>query len=189
MKDPHIRHLLRQTELLQYLNDPHSKVVEELKVPAAKARIDMAVINGAFHGYEIKSASDTLQRLPSQLIAYSYIFDYLTVVTEDKYYERVLKLIPQWVGLSVCVDNSVKTIQPSNLNPSKNGFHIAKLLWNEELIDILTALNIPFKKKQRNWLLCEILAHNVEIETLSLIVRNRLKARSDWKIKEGCAIM
>lgn len=189
MKDPNIRHLLRQTELLQYLNDPRSKVVEELKIPVAKARIDMAVINGAFHGYEIKSASDTLQRLPSQLVAYSYIFDYLTVVTEEKYHDKILELIPAWVGLSICCGDSIETIQKGFSNPQKNGFHIAKLLWNEELIDILTVLNIPFKRQQRNWLLCEILSQNVEIEELSLIVRERLKQRIDWKIKEDCEVM
>src|SRR4051812_8660839 len=133
MKDPNIREILKQTELLKYATDPHSKVVEELKLPVAKAIVDIAVINGHFHGYEIKSASDTLQRLPSQLIAYSKVFDYLTVVTEVKYHERILDIIPDWVGLSVCSDKAgqkpITIIKKAKRNYNREGFYIAKLLW------------------------------------------------------------
>lgn len=192
MKDPHIRHLLRRTELSKYLNDPHSKVVEEMKIPAANARIDMAVINGHFHGYEIKSASDTLQRLPNQLIAYSYIFDFLTVITEKKYHERISKIIPDWVGLSVCSDKKdeveIEVIKSGTENLCKNGFFLAKLLWHEELVEVLTEQQIPFKKKNRNWLLCETLSQHVETNELSSLVRQKLKQRKDWKTKEDYVI-
>jgi hypothetical protein len=193
MNDPNIRQLLRRTELSKFLSDPQSKVVEEMKIPAAGARIDMAVINGHLHGYEIKSACDTLQRLPNQIIAYSYIFDYLTVITEKKYHERILNILPDWVGLALCSDRSneieVEVIKEKSINTNKNGFYIAKLLWNEELIQVLSELNIPFKKKYRNWILCEILSQSIDLETLSNIVRNRLKQRSDWKSKEDYEVM
>lgn len=192
MKDPHIRLLLRRTELLQYINDPTSRVVEELKIPVANARIDMAVINGHFHGYEIKSACDTLQRLPNQLIAYSYIFDYLTVITEEKYSNKILSILPDWVGLSICSDSAddtiIEVIKRGKINTQKNGFYLAKLLWNEELIDLLIELEIPFKKKQRNWLLCEIISQNVDTETLSRLVREKLKIRTAWKLREDSPI-
>jgi hypothetical protein len=193
MKDPAIRNLLKKTELANFITDPHSKVVEELKLPAAKARIDIAVINGHLHGYEIKGASDTLQRLPSQVNAYSKIFDYLTVVTELKYHERILNVIPEWVGVSVCSDKygneEFEIIQPPVLNEHKDAFYIAKLLWREELIDILQSFQIPHKKKIRSWLLCEAAAYNLDISTLSNVVREKLKVRKDWKIKEGYQLM
>jgi hypothetical protein len=191
MRDPHIRQLLRRTELSKYLNDSHSKVIEEMKIPAANARIDMAVINGHFHGYEIKSACDTLARLPNQLVAYSYIFDYLTVVTENKFHKKILNILPEWVGLSVCTDSKeheIEVIKAGELNLHKRGFYIAKLLWNEELVQILTELKIPFRKKDRNWLLCETLSQHIDLESLSLIVRDTLKKRTDWKIKEDYAV-
>lgn len=193
MKDPEIRNLLRQTELFKYLNDPHTRIVEELKIPVANARIDLAVINGHFHGYEIKGASDTLKRLPNQLIAYSYIFDYLTVITEEKYSEQILSLVPDWVGVSVCYEQESKSpievLRTPKLNYNKNAFFLSKLLWNTEIIEILTDLKIPFKKKLRNWLLCEILSQNVEIELLSNIIREKLKVRENWKAKEYYKLM
>lgn len=185
MKDPCIRQLLRETELSHYIIDSECKVVDELSLPVAGARIDMAVINGSLHGYEIKSASDTLQRLPSQIEAYSKVFDYLSVVTESKYFLRLKKTIPTWVGLIVCDDkNGVKTIKQVR-KPKRNknikGFYIAKLLWKEELIECLSEHQIPFKKKDRTWVLCETLESNLDIEILSQTVRNKLKSRIDWK--------
>lgn len=186
MKDPCIRKLLKDTELLHFYSDINSKVVDELSLPVAKARIDVAVINGSLHGYEIKSASDTLQRLPAQIEAYSKVFDYLSVVTEKKYHERILDFIPSWVGLIVCNEKkgvkTIKHVRKSKLNKNKQGFFIAKLLWRSELIDSLIEYQIPFNKKDRNWLLCEALSLALDIKTVSFIVRDKLKQRKDWKI-------
>lgn len=185
MKDPCIRRLLRETELSHYINDNDSKVVNELSLPVAGARIDMAVINGSLHGYEIKSASDTLQRLPAQIEAYSKVFDYLSIVTEGKYHIKLKKTIPSWVGLILCDDSNgvktVKQVRKPKRNKNVKGFYIAKLLWKEELMECLSEHQIPFKKKDRTWILCEILESNLDIETLSLSVRNKLKSRIDWK--------
>lgn len=182
MKDICIRQLLKEKELASYINDDESKVVDELNLPVTKARIDIAVINGALHGYEIKSASDTLQRLPSQIEAYIKIFDYLSVVTEKKYSQKILECIPSFVGLIECSEKKdIKIIRKAKFNKKKEGFFIAKLLWREEIINTLTEYQIPFKKKDRNWILCEILSSNFNVEDLSKIVRTKLKSRREWK--------
>jgi hypothetical protein len=185
MRDTTIRQLLKSTELLQYQNDGSSKIVEEMTIPAAKARIDIAVINGHLHGFEIKSACDTLQRLPSQIEAYTKVFDFLYIVTEDKYYQRLLQTTPSWVGLYICCEktNEVLQIRAASLNQNKNSFHIAKLLWREEIIEVLTEHKIKFRKKDRNWILCELLSSNIDATTLSNAVRGKLKQRIDWKIE------
>jgi hypothetical protein len=190
MRDQTIRQLLRRTELSKYINDPHSKVVEELELPVAGARVDIAVINGCMHGFEIKSAVDTLKRLPSQLDAYSKVFDFLSIITEAKHYKKVLSFLPSWVGLYVCEEingqESIKEIQAPQRNTAKNGFFLAKLLWRDEIMSILGELSIPHKKKDRNWIQCETLANNVNIEVLSELVRQKLKSRpTEWKTKEG----
>lgn len=194
MKDPCIRKLIKDKQLFSFLSDSTSKVVEEFSLPVAKARIDIAVINGSLHGYEIKSASDTLQRLPSQIEAYTKVFDYLSIVTENKYHERIVESIPSWIGIIVCNDKNgiqtIKQIRKPKLNKNKEGVFIAKLLWREELIDILNAHRIPYRKKDRNWLLCETLSSNLDIKTLSSIVREKLKGRIDWRINaiEDCVV-
>lgn len=185
MRDIDIRSNIKDSLLYKYYHDGESRVVEEMTLPVAKARIDMAVINGHLHGFEIKSASDTLQRLPSQLIAYSKVFDYLSVVTEEKYHKKVLDILPDWVGLYVCSTKNgeckIKQIKSGTLNKSKEGFFIAKLLWRDELIKVLLENNIPFKMKDRNWILAEILSANISLNNLSKTVRAILKKRDTWK--------
>lgn len=186
MKDTCIRQILRETELLHFFEDLDSKVVEELSLPVAKARIDMAVINGALHGYEIKSASDTLQRLPAQIEAYTKVFDYLSIVTESKYEVKILNCIPEWMGVFLCEEKggvkSILQLRAPILNNNKESFYLAKLLWRDELLECLAENNIPFRKKDRNWLLCEALSSNLDIENISKIVRTKLKLRTDWKM-------
>lgn len=195
MKDPCIRQLLKQTELQHFLNDADSKVVDELSLPVAKARIDIAVINGALHGYEIKSASDTLQRLPSQIEAYAKVFDYISVVTELKYHTRIAELLPRWVGIIVCNEKAghktTKIVRKPKPNKNKQAFFIAKLLWREELIEVLEEYQLPFRKKDRNWILCEVLSANLNLQLLSCVVREKLKKRTAWKttVTECCEVM
>lgn len=185
MKDPCIRQILRNTELLRFVGDDCSKIVEEFALPVAKARIDVAVVNGALHGYEIKSASDTLKRLPSQIEAYTKVFDYLSIVTEQKYYQRIVDSVPSWIGIIICSQkngiSSIKQVRKPKLNKNKEGVYLAKLLWRDELIACLSQRDILFRKKDRNWLLCEALATNLDINTLSCVVREQLKKRIDWK--------
>ncbi len=193
MKDRNIRDLLKKTELQSYIADyPHSKIIEEMKLPVAKARIDIAVVNGHLHGYEIKSASDTLQRLPSQVTAYSKIFDYLTVVTEFKYHHKLNDILPEWVGIAVCSDKvteeEYEIIRPPIRNEEKDNFYIAKLLWVSELYELLKEQNITFKKSERSWALYQKLAANLETDHLSDLVREKLKFRKKIEIKEGYVI-
>ena len=186
MKDPHIREILRQTLLQPYINDRDSKVVEEMKLPLAKARIDMAVINGHLHAYEIKSASDNLLRLGGQIDGYQKIFDYVTVVIENKHYGKVYEYLPTWVGLCICSDTGgegrITYIREPSLNKSQSPFHLAQLLWHDELVELLIDQNIPHKKNDRNWILCKTIINNIPLETLTRLVREKLKARTDWQV-------
>lgn len=194
MKDPCIRKILRKTELAHYILDPESIVVEELKIPLTKSRIDIAVVNGNLHGYEVKSASDSLSRLPHQIMGYSKVFDLITIATEAKYAERIYKLVPEWIGIIVCENINglpiIKLVQNASQNPAKEGLFVAKLLWHDELIELASTFNVPHKKSDRNWLLCQSISTHIDLEQISKFVRLKLKSRQNWKVpKEYCALM
>ena len=79
---------------------PDTIVVDELGLSHAKARIDVAVINGSVHGYEIKSSLDTLEsRLPAQLELYTRCLEKLTLVCAPRHIERVTSIAPHWCGI------------------------------------------------------------------------------------------
>jgi len=76
--------------LKKYLKELHKddrkvRTFDELGINHGGVRADIAVVNGVFHGYEIKSDLDTLYRLPRQAEAYSEVFDQMT-----KYYSRLV---------------------------------------------------------------------------------------------------
>lgn len=186
MRDIDIRPILKTTLLKEHYSDPNTKVVEEWDLAVANARIDMAVLNGHFHGYEIKSSQDNLERLPNQLVSYSKIFDQLSVITEEKYATKILKIIPDWVGVTICYQEGesakIECIKPCEDNKSQQGTYLAKLLWQPELKEIYRENNIPINNRLNSWGLCLELSTLFTTPDLSNIVREKLKCRQNWKL-------
>lgn len=186
MLDRDIRAKLRASYLEKYYNDEKSKVVEELPLYYGSARIDIAVINGAFHGYEIKSDRDTLDRLPDQLAIYSQIFDYITVISGPKHVPQLEEFLPNFCGLMVVEkvgkEAKIEIATPPQLSNERNGYMVASLLWKDEAVSLLSSLGvsrgIKTKRKDQLW---TILQEMLSIEELGEKVRFILRARQDWR--------
>src|ERR1700730_10594989 len=97
--DAEIRAALHRKALRAFYVRGDTLVVDELGLAHAKARIDIAVINGCVHGFEIKSAADTLARLPQQLILYEECLEKLTIACAAKHVPAVRKIVPSWCGI------------------------------------------------------------------------------------------
>lgn len=186
MRDHNIRYSLHNEFLAHFRQDGHSVVVDELGVCNGLSVIDVAVINGSLHAFEIKSDADTLARLPKQVEHYNKVFDYATIVVNGKYVNRVVALIPDWWGIWLLYEKDGKvlktTIRESQRNTSIDPFSVAQLLWRDEALDLLSRLNMSKGMgHKRRWLLWEYLAENVPIEQLCDYTRQYLKNRNDWK--------
>lgn len=59
-------------------------VINEMVVANWARRADIAVANGRLYGFEIKSAFDSLKRLPGQIESFRRHFDKVTVVAASK---------------------------------------------------------------------------------------------------------
>lgn len=64
---------------------PLPVVASEFSLNGTGIRADLAVLNGCFYGFEIKSAADTLKRLPSQMEGYARYFDRTVLVIAPKH--------------------------------------------------------------------------------------------------------
>ena len=53
-----------------------------------QVRIDIAVVKGALHGFEIKSDFDNLKRLARQVDLYSQVLDRATLVVGERFAPR-----------------------------------------------------------------------------------------------------
>lgn len=65
---------------------------------------DAVVLNGTSHVYEIKSDMDSLERLDRQIAAYLKMFDFITIITTERFYNAVDSRAPKGVGIMVLAD-------------------------------------------------------------------------------------
>jgi hypothetical protein len=187
LKDRDIRQALHKSEIVRIVEaDPTSLVLDELGIFQGKYRIDVAVVNGQLTGFEIKSAADTLERLPKQQKFYSQVFDRITLVADERHVVEAMKIVPPWWGLMVATTRDgepvVEEIWRSRQNQSVDPFALCQLLWREEALAILRkkkrAADLRSRSRKLMW---KRLASELELEELKYLVLNTLKFRTDWR--------
>jgi hypothetical protein len=116
-------------------------VVEELSVCGGVARVDMAVLNGVLHGFEIKSERDTLTRLRTQATLFSEVMDYMTLVLAERFETAYEQAVPQWWGVAIARRNGdavfFDTIRAPQRNPAIEIVGFLEFLWRDEAYQIL----------------------------------------------------
>jgi hypothetical protein len=186
MRDIDVRQALWRKVLADHIKDPRTRVVPELGVAYGEARVDIAVVNGRLHGFEIKSDSDTLARLPAQVEAYSRVFDRVTLVAGSKHITALMALIPDWWGIKIATSGVRNAIHFSDLratsqNPSIDGTSLAALLWRDEALGALTARGVKAIKSKTRAQLAVLLAETLSLKELRQVVREAIKTREDWR--------
>jgi len=185
MRDPEIRAELHRRLKRRHASNGATRIVDEMAVLTGACRIDVAVINGRLEGFEIKSESDSLDRLPRQAAAYARVFDRLTVICAERHLERALATLPAWWGIEVAStkDGQPRLIRkrPARANPTVEPEAVAQLLWRAEALAALEELGVAegLKNKPRRVLWAE-LAAAVPRNQLRALVRECLAARQGW---------
>lgn len=192
MRDLDVRRVLRGRLNACYGTDPTTIVVEELGLRGGTVRADLAVVNGYFKGFEIKSDSDTLKRLERQSDIYSKVFDTMTLVVGERHLTEAKGIIPKWWGIDVAIsgapDNTVRLepMRSESLNSDVDALDLVQLLWREEVLEILGRV-APFHKlasKPRRFL-WQTLAACITLTEMRDFVREYLKRRTRWRFDEG----
>lgn len=187
MRDRDVRDAVKRKVLADHLHNPEVLVVDELGLDHGSCRVDIAVVNGKLHGYELKSESDTLVRLPNQVLAYSKVLDHATLVVAENHLVAATKMIPAWWGVKVAskgqrVAIKIETVRPAAKNPSPSPFHIAQLLWRTEALCLLEEVGIEKKALRTNRAgLYKLLAEFIPLNELRRLVRQQLKGRESWR--------
>lgn len=121
--------------------------IREFWIPKTRERADLAVINGEMHGFEIKTARDTLKRLPRQVGAYGRVFDRCSAVLAANHLEDALGILPEWWGVLVLESSggSVSVHRKSAPNPSPEAETQVRLLWKDEAAAALDRLDIRYE--------------------------------------------
>lgn len=182
-KDIDVRKKLHDFLSFKLINDEESVLIHELGLCQGEARVDIAIVNGSLMGYEIKSDSDNLERLPGQIEIYNKVMDSVTIVTGKFHTEKVINAVPSWWGIMEAEKLNKEDIELTNVRePRKNlkidPYSLVQLLWKEEALELLTTLGLEkgclSKPRKVIW---EKLVKNVSLEDLKSYVRQQLKFR------------
>jgi hypothetical protein len=185
--DSDIRLALHAKRLNRVRDQPDTLVIDELGLAHAKSRIDIAVINGCIHGYEIKSSKDTLDRLGLQLEIYRRTLQKLTIVAAPKHIKGVLAKAPSWCGV-IAVDRGSRgaikfdVLRSSATNPDIEPVMMAHLLWRDEVVELLLQLGCVSKELRRpRGQLYELLCEAMTVREITTSIRRVMACRQAWR--------
>lgn len=156
-------------------------------VVSAECRSDIAIIGrDLMEGFELKSASDTLDRLPNQVVEYSKVFDRCSVVlSADKM--RAVDMVPSWWGVyraDMAEDGRTTTtrLRKPEENHQQDALSLAHLLWKSEALHVLEERHADKGVRSKNRaFLWERMVETIPVAELGGIVRRVLLARDDWR--------
>ncbi len=187
MRDADLRTALLRKLDRRHSRDPQTLILQELGLRHGAARVDVAVVNGSLHGYELKSDSDSLGRLARQARVYSSVLDRVTLVAGRCHVEEAMGLVPGWWGVHVAEMGPrggvlFSSVRRARNNPSQDIVAVAKLLWREEALDLLHQVGAAsgVRSKPRAAIYAR-LAEVARPEEIRSRVRHQLRNRTGWR--------
>lgn len=165
---------------------PTAALIHEMGVKRGKYRVDVArIMPDSLHGFEIKSAGDTLKRLPDQAKHFSQVFHECTLVAASRHILEAAALVPGWWGIvqvSSGTPVTLEVLRPASLNPKLNMRWVVRLLWKEELEGIARGLKFKGWSKLNHAKLAEFLRSRIVEDELARLVVTTIRARKDWRL-------
>jgi hypothetical protein len=181
LRDSQIRPVLLQELRSVFPSEDDDLILQEFGCNAA--RIDVAVVNGALHGFEIKSDRDSLDRLSTQVAEYGRVFDFVTLVVGRKLLDHAKAAIPEWWGITLAttaVDSCVvlRRVRNPKGNPAREAAALAQMLWKDEALRCLRRFgHHTVTSRNRAAEVWEEASRLIDIDTLAEEARNTIRAR------------
>lgn len=173
--------------LLAVLRESHAgnddvALLEELGLCRGEVRVDVTLVNGTLHGYEIKSDRDSLRRLDRQAARYSAVLDRATLVVGERHLLDAFNMVPVWWEILIAnvtpTGVSLTQLRSGQVNVHRDRRALVELLWLDDALALLAARNAVrgFRSKPRRdvWnRVCDI----YNVDEIAAVVRERLKVR------------
>ncbi len=186
-KDADIRAALHAKRLRRAKSHPNTLVIDELGLAHARSRIDVAVINGCIHGYEIKSAKDNLDRCATQIEIYRQTLQKLTFVVSPKHVAGIMSHAPEWCGVIEAERGprggiNLQVLRNAAANPEIDPFMMAHLLWRDEVIQLLGQIgHTPKELRRPRKQLYEMLCETMTTREITASIRAFMAQRQMWR--------
>jgi hypothetical protein len=192
LADRDIRPALLSRLMVQHSREVDTVVLEELGLCRGQVRVDLAVVNGLIHGYEIKSDRDSLRRLVGQVDLYSRVLDRATLVVGERHLPEALEIVPMWWGIlrveTISRSRRFKTVRRGRQNPGRDARSLVELLWLDDAVAMLerrhAARGIKGKPRRAVW---DRVCEHFDVNEIAAAVRTHLKARATQSACESAS--
>lgn len=182
--DADIRAALHSRLLVEHAADADTVIIDELGLCRGKVRVDVAVVNGLLHGYEIKSDRDSLRRLGGQVEFYGRVLDRATLVVGERHLAKTLEIVPSWWGIlrvRACTTGlCFRPLRRGSKNPRRDPRSLVELLWLDTAMALLekrgVASGIRGKPRRIVW---DEVCRQLSEDEIAKQVRDNLKARAE----------
>lgn len=188
LSDAEIRPALRSYLRTSLAQDANTVVVEELGLCRGQVRVDLALVNGLLHGYEIKSDRDTLRRLERQVEVYGKVLDRATLVAGDRHLAEALPLVPAWWGVLrfYVADDGRPRFKPFRKgcrNPAQDPRSLVELLWLDDALALLAGRDVVRGVRGKPRLVVwDRVCEYFHVDEIANAVRTQLKSRTTRQV-------
>jgi len=148
--------------LLRKLNRQKARpraILEELHVHGGGAIADVVTLHSEAHCYEIKGATDKIDRIKVQGSYYNTVFRRITLVTTECKLRRAIELAPPFWGVMVAVEAEgevrFRHERAAQLNPLFDKKAATLTLWKSEMLELVSEEGAERKPKR---LLAQLIA-------------------------------
>jgi hypothetical protein len=153
-------------------------VLQELHVHNGKAIADVVTLHSEAHCYEIKGATDRIERIVVQGTYYNAAFRRITLVTTECKLRRALKLAPTFWGIMVAIQDEdtirFRHIRPAGRNPHFEKHTAAMTLWKSEMLELVPETGTERMPRRR---LAQLIAETRRELELSMSICDLLLSR------------
>ena len=158
-------------------------VLEELHVHNGNAIADVVTLHSEAHCYEIKGATDRVERIAVQGTYYNTAFRRITLVTTECKLRRAMELAPLFWGIMVAVEDGdavrFRHFRAARLNPRFERQSAAMTLWKSEMLELVSEAGAERKPRR---LLAQLIAETrrdleLSMNICDLLLGRRLRAQ------------
>jgi hypothetical protein len=159
-------------------------VLQELHVHNGKAIADVVTLHSEAHCYEIKGATDRIERITAQGVNNNAAFRRITLVTTECNLRRALRLVPRFWGIMVAIADCdavrFRHVRAARLNPNFEKQSAAMTLWKSEMLELVSD---PGAERKPRRLLAQLIAEtrrDLELSTsiCDLLLGRRLRPQN-----------
>lgn len=159
-------------------------VLEELHVQNGGAIADVVTLHSEAHCYEIKGATDRIDRITAQGAYYNASFRRITLVTTECNLRRAMKLAPRFWGIMIAIEVGdavrFRHVRAARLNPYFEKQAAAMTLWKSEMLELVPGAGAERKPRR---LLAQLIADTrreleLSMDICDLLIGRRARVQS-----------